>query len=174
MRHGTALLLLALTAASATLLSQFPASSTQQELKGQATVIDGDTIEIHGTRLRLRGIDSPESSQLCSDAAGKRYRCGQAASFALADFVGRSTVTCSAETDGSGHAERSYDRVIATCHAQGQDLGSWLVESGWAVPYWKYGGSRYRSEYTRAQETKSGIWSGQFEEPASYRAKTRR
>jgi hypothetical protein len=35
------------------------------DLTGQASVIDGDTIEIHGTRIRLWGIDAPESTQLC-------------------------------------------------------------------------------------------------------------
>jgi endonuclease YncB( thermonuclease family) len=34
-------------------------------LIGQASVIDGDTLEIHGTRIHLWGIDAPESSQLC-------------------------------------------------------------------------------------------------------------
>ena len=32
---------------------------------GQASVIDGDTLEIHGTRIRLWGVDAPESNQLC-------------------------------------------------------------------------------------------------------------
>jgi endonuclease YncB( thermonuclease family) len=35
------------------------------DLIGQASVIDGDTLEIHGMRIRLWGIDAPESSQLC-------------------------------------------------------------------------------------------------------------
>ena len=35
------------------------------DLTGQAGVIDGDTLEIHGTRIRLWGVDAPESSQLC-------------------------------------------------------------------------------------------------------------
>jgi endonuclease YncB( thermonuclease family) len=35
------------------------------DLIGQATVVDGDTIEIHGNRIRLWGIDAPESTQFC-------------------------------------------------------------------------------------------------------------
>ena len=44
------------------------------DMTGQATVIDGDTIDIHGTRIRLHGIDAPESGQLCH-IDGKRWRC---------------------------------------------------------------------------------------------------
>ncbi len=33
------------------------------DMTGQASVIDGDTIEVHGTRIRLHGIDAPESGQ---------------------------------------------------------------------------------------------------------------
>jgi hypothetical protein len=40
-------------------------------------VIDGDTIEIHGTRIRFYGIDAPESRQTCRDGLGREYRCGQ-------------------------------------------------------------------------------------------------
>jgi hypothetical protein len=35
------------------------------DLVGQASIIDGDTLEIHDTRIRLWGIDAPKSSQLC-------------------------------------------------------------------------------------------------------------
>ena len=58
-----------------------------QPLVGIASVIDGDTIEIHGTRIRLNGIDAPESAQPCLDGAGRKYRCGQRSSLALADFL---------------------------------------------------------------------------------------
>jgi endonuclease YncB( thermonuclease family) len=40
-----------------------PAVAT--DLIGRASIIDGDTIEIHGTHIRLWAIDAPESAQLC-------------------------------------------------------------------------------------------------------------
>ena len=46
------------------------------DLAGQASIVDGDTLEIHGTRIRLWGIDAPESSQLCRGEDSLQYRCG--------------------------------------------------------------------------------------------------
>jgi endonuclease YncB( thermonuclease family) len=71
-------------------------TATHADVTGTASVIDGDTLEIHGQRIRLHGIDAPESGQTCEDAAGRHYRCGQKAALALSDKIGRSPVECRA------------------------------------------------------------------------------
>lgn len=52
-------------------------------ISGQASVIDGDTIEIRGERIRLVSIDAPESRHTCLDAGGRALRYGQRAALAL-------------------------------------------------------------------------------------------
>ena len=68
-------------------LSVVVGAFAQDRIIGVARVIDGETIEIYGQRIRLFGIDAPESSQLCERPTGERWRCGQQASFALADRI---------------------------------------------------------------------------------------
>ena len=57
------------------------------DLAGRASIIDGDTLEIHGTRIRLCGIDAPESDQLCRTKSDEHYRCGQEAANDLDSFI---------------------------------------------------------------------------------------
>ena len=58
---------------SALMLSASCTLALSDSLSGQASVIDGDTLEIHGTRVRLWGIDAPESTQLCRGEDSERY-----------------------------------------------------------------------------------------------------
>ncbi len=56
------------------------------DVAGTTRVIDGDTLEVHGQRIRLHGIDAPESRQHCR-LDGKLWQCGKGAANALADKI---------------------------------------------------------------------------------------
>lgn len=131
-------------------------------IRGRASVIDGDTLEIAGKRLRLHGIDAPESKQLCKDGQGIQYRCGQRAALALADKIGSGPVACQArDTD-------RYNRIVAICSQKGINLNAWMVEEGHALAYRHYS-KDYVPQEEAARAAKRGIWSGSFTPPADYR-----
>jgi len=134
-----------------------------QTITGRASVVDGDTLEIHGQRIRLWGIDAVESSQTCLDAQGRVWPCGRRAAFALSDFIGQSPVSCRA-------VDRDrYGRVLAVCSVRGVELNRWLVEQGWALAYVQYGGAVYLEAQRQAQAMRRGIWQGSFVPPWEYR-----
>jgi endonuclease YncB( thermonuclease family) len=142
------------------------ASTSAPAIQGTASVIDGDTIEIRGQRIRLNAIDAPESSQLCLDAASKRYRCGQKSAFALADMIGRSAVSC------QPNGRDRYKRLIAVCFKGQTNLNAWMVFQGWAMAYRKYG-IDYIPRENEARLARRGIWAGSFEMPWDWRARKR-
>ena len=130
-----------------------------ERVEGQAQVVDGDTPDVQGTRIRLFGFDAPEGKQTCRDAAGERYLCGSKAALALADWIGRRRVTCE-ERDRD-----RYGRVVASCSVGGEDVGAWMVSWAHAREYVEYSDGRYADEERAAREAKRGIWQGQHEAP---------
>ena len=136
-------------------------AAVAENITGAPTVIDGDTIDIHGQRIRLHGIDAPESKQVCV-SGGEKYRCGQRAALALSDRIGRGSVTCEArDTD-------RYGRVIAVCFKGQEDLNGWLVSEGLAVAYRRYS-QDYVTHEARAQSISVGLWTGEFIMPWDWR-----
>jgi endonuclease YncB( thermonuclease family) len=138
-----------------------PRVDSDSALIGQASVVDGDTIEIHGARIRFNGIDAPESRQTC-ELNGRQYLCGQKAAIALSDFIAAHTVSC--KKTGMDR----YRRVIAKCFADGTDLSAWMVSQGWAIAYRKYS-MDYVDDEERAHSQKIGIWAGTFVVPEEWR-----
>lgn len=140
-----------------------PVIGQAADLIGRATVIDGDTIEIHGQRVRLEGIDAPESSQTCRDReAGVDVRCGQRASLWLADLIGTSPVSC---TDAG---RDRYGRMLAHCAVGGRDLGAAMVEAGWALAFVRYS-REYEPQEKAARTAKAGLWQWDFVAPWDWR-----
>jgi endonuclease YncB( thermonuclease family) len=132
-----------------------------ETIVGRASVIDGDTLEIRGKRIRLHGIDAPESGQTCLSGS-KRYRCGQRAALALSDKIGRSNTSCEARD------RDRYGRVVAICRSRGEDLNGWMVSQGWALAYRRFSGAYVQNE-GRAKRAKLGVWQGQFIAPWDWR-----
>ncbi len=120
------------------------------DVAGVASVIDGDTIEVHGQQIRLHGIDAPESRQLCRPD-GKPWQCGKDAANALADKIARRPVTC--EDMGRDR----YKRIIARCTVAGEDLGEWMVQQGLALAYRRYS-LDYVDEEAEAQAARYLGW----------------
>ena len=131
------------------------------DVAGVVSVIDGDTLEIHGQRIRLHGIDAPESRQLCR-LDGKPWQCGKDAANALADKIARRPVTC----DDLGRDR--YKRIIARCTVAGEDLEKWMVLQGLALAYRRYS-LDYVDDEADAQTARRGIWAGEFVKPWEWR-----
>ena len=141
-----------------------PSLAIASPLTGQATVIDGDTIEIHQQRIRLAGIDAPESDQLCRGDDSLQYRCGAKAANKLDDFIAGKPVSC-IDID-----ERTYRRVVAVCTTNGVDLADWMVRQGLALDWPKYSKGDYAAAQSEAQRAGRGMWSGSYVAPWAYRA----
>ncbi|WP_373418979.1 thermonuclease family protein [Xanthomonas nasturtii] len=132
------------------------------ELVGRATVTDGDTITIAQQRVRLWGIDAPESAQQCTAHDGSAWPCGRRAAAALDGYLLDKTVRCQPkDTD-------RYGRTVAECFVQGQSVNAWMVRSGWAVAYRQYA-TAFSADERIAQQQRRNIWQGVFQVPAEYR-----
>nr|WP_271567896.1 thermonuclease family protein [Bradyrhizobium sp. CCBAU 11386] len=142
--------------------------ATAEDIVGRASVIDGDTIEIHGTRIRLWGIDAPEHDQLCRGDDSELYQCGQKAAAALAGIlyaVPRPVICTPKDRD-------RYDRTVAVCKIgdPGPDIGHWMVSNGHALGWPKYSNGQYAEAQRRAERASAGMWAGSFVEPWRYRS----
>ncbi|TPJ79196.1 thermonuclease family protein [Mesorhizobium sp. B2-6-2] len=135
-------------------------------ITGIASVIDGDTIEIHEQRIRFNGIDAPESRQYCEDAKGFEYPCGRRSADALDSFLAASRpVRCTfVEWD-------RYHRFVGDCRrADRASVAAWMVEHGQALDWPRYSHSAYAPQQAKAEVAKFGLWVGKFEAPWDWRA----
>lgn len=129
-------------------------------------IIDGDTIEVNSEKIRLHGIDTPETKQKCFNNNHLQYSCGERATKELRDIIGTNEVSCIRKD------KDRYGRSVSVCYVKGQNINALLVERGWAVAYRKYS-KDYVDNENKAKKNKSGLWSGKFMFPWNWRKQNR-
>lgn len=139
-----------------------PLPIAAQSFSGPALAIDGDTLAMGGERIRIHGIDAPESAQTCS-RKGASWACGSAAKDLLAGMVAGRTVVC-VQRDRD-----DYGRVVASCRAGASDLGGVMVREGLAIALTRFS-QDYVDAEVRAKSFGMALWGSEFQTPAEYRA----
>ncbi|WP_170494867.1 thermonuclease family protein [Ruegeria sp. HKCCA5763] len=105
---------------------------------GSLQVRDADTIVVNGTPVRLQGVDAPELGSVAGRDA-KRW---------MVMFLNGKTVECKL------NGERTYDRYVGVCYADGQDVGAAVISAGHALDCARYSGGRYRHLETSAAKSR--------------------
>ena len=132
------------------------------DVVGVPSTTDGDTLRFGDVRVRLFGIDAPETKQTCK-RDGVDWLCGQEAAKALRDKIDSQPVTCVQED-----IDR-YKRIVAVCSLDdGMDLNAWLVLQGHALAYRHYS-EKYVQFEEFARNTERGLWAGEFVKPWEWR-----
>jgi endonuclease YncB( thermonuclease family) len=112
---------------------------------GEVAVVGGDTLRLDGKVVRLAGIEAPNRGDRCGSTD-----CGGAATSVLADMVRDRRVECRLSgQDGMG-------RPFAACDANGVDLASAIVASGWARA--RNGRPGLADLELRARRQGAGLW----------------
>jgi endonuclease YncB( thermonuclease family) len=144
------------------LVAFMPGKSLAADTTGKARVVDGDTIWIGETKIRLHGIDAPELKQTCQTSKVKDQMCGQMAKQALQRLVKDQTVICKGDERGK------YKRLIAVCTVGPFNINEQMVVDGWALAYRKYSKDYVRAE-TFAKSRREGMWRSKFVKPWEWR-----
>ena len=147
------------------------AISFEKIIIGKANVTDGDTIKINDQKIRLFGIDAPETKQFCKEVYlsflifnfKRDYKCGEKSTNALKKKIKDKKIRCLIQDK-----KDRYKRNIGICYLKRQDINSWLVKNGYAIAYRRYS-KKYIIDEQYAEDNKLGIWQGTFMEPEKWR-----
>ena len=148
------------------LLSAGVFAAAAAPISGPAVIHDGDTVTIDDERVRLEGIDAPETDQICLDKESREFPCGVFARDELLRLIGNRMLSC------EGSVRDQYGRRVARCSASGVDINAAMVKSGWALAYVKYSRA-YLAEEEEAQSRGAGLWAGAFIAPWDWRHRDR-
>ena len=119
------------TAPIATALRPLPKSSTPdvgEKLEGPAYIIEGDSLRIQKTEIRLFGVDAPEIN----------HPYGQKAKWKLLELCKGQRIT--AEITAIDH----FGRAVAKCYLpDGTDVSAEMVRQGHAIDWPRHSGGVY-------------------------------
>lgn len=118
----------------------------------EQAIVDGDTFDLAGSRIRPLGYDTPEAGKACESLTGP-VNVYQAATQALIAFTAERVMTC----EDTGERDRD-GRVVATCAIDGTDLGDHMVASGWARDWPTYSRGAYCETERKARAAQIGMW----------------
>jgi endonuclease YncB( thermonuclease family) len=131
------------------------------QISGYARIIDGDSLMVGGTEVRLHGIDAPELFQRCTRDQ-REVQCGREAARHLTALIAGQMVTCERRD-----IDR-YGRTVAICSVDAVDLGRAMVANGHALSY-----GSYLIDEARARIERKGLWAGEFIRPREWRDRER-
>lgn len=139
------------------------AAPSVADVMGRVRVIDGDTFDVAGVRVRLHGIDAPEDKQTCETEQGATWACGAWVTAKVAVMYDQKHARCrQVDVD-------RYGRVVARCEIDGRDVGQVLVSQGLAFAYRKYS-MAYDLDEKGAAVNDRGLHASRVQSPAQYRA----
>jgi endonuclease YncB( thermonuclease family) len=144
-----------------------PSSSVAEKnssIQGLLRVVDGDSIVLGGIRVRLEGIDAPETTQACGLRYSGSWDCGHAATRQLVRLIADRPVVC--EDKGPDR----YGRTLGRCFAGATNLNAEMVRTGYAWAFVRYSRS-YVAQEAEARAAKVGIWQGETMTAWDYRAR---
>ena len=137
--------------------------SAADVIAGPATVTDGDTIRVGNTRIRLHGIDAPETAQSCNAVGGGTWPCGTEATRVLRYAIAGHDVSCVPVT-----LDR-YGRTVARCFVGTKDIQADMVRQGLAWAFVRYS-TDYVPQETEAHAAHRGIWQAETQTAWDFRA----
>ena len=139
-----------------------PGSDQPAVVTGLGRIVDGDTLDVGQTRVRLEGIDAPELAQTCQTATGESWACGKASADFLRTMAQQRDLAC----DRTGTDK--YRRTLAMCFEDGININEAMVRAGMAWAFVRYS-KEYVAVEADARARKVGVWQGAAEAPWDFR-----
>lgn len=134
-----------------------------QEITGTAQVVDGDTIVIGASRIRLEGIDAPEAAQTCKAERLGTWPCGAEATRQLSRLVRDRLVAC------RHRGLDTYGRILGVCRIGDLDINAHMIRQGLAWAFVRYS-TTYVAVEAEARGARRGIWQSPTQPPWEYRS----